>query len=317
MPTQRIAIIGTGLAGIAAARSLHAAGLRPVLFEKSRGFGGRCATKRWDDCRIDHGAQYFTLRDLVFRETVTATCGSQIQPLTAPIVGSNGSPIPAAERFYHLAGNNRLARDLALAPGLDLDIRLETPVTQLQPQQDQWLLNGQAFDQILSTAPLPQTLALLNQPLPTDPFIPCLTLLLRYQGEGLGLSADRYAVSDPLAADLTWSACENHKQDRIPPGSTCLVAQASEAFSRRHLEDPPEHWAPLLRSAVEQLWELPTQNLIASHPHRWRYARVAQAISPPPFLPGFHHASDALIQSRVESAWLAGQQAAERLLATV
>lgn len=317
MSTKRIAIIGTGLAGIAAARTLHAAGLHPVLFEKSRGFGGRCATKRWADCRIDHGAQYFTLRDPAFHQAVTTTCGAQIQPLTAAIIGPTGLPIPAAERFYHREGNSRLARDLALSPARDLDIRLETPVTQLQPHQDHWLLNGQPFDHVISTAPLPQTLALLQQALAEDPFIPCLTLLLRYQGDWPGLTSDRYAVSHPQAPDLAWSACENHKQNRIPPSTTCLVAQASETFSRHHLEDPPEVWAPLLRTAVEHLWQLPATSLIASHPHRWRYARVALPITTPPLPPGIHHASDALSKSRVESAWLTGQQVAQQLLAAL
>jgi len=309
MPSHRIAIIGAGLAGIAAARHLRALGIAPIIFEKSRGFGGRCATKRWHDCRIDHGVQYFTLRDPTFRETVLSTCGDSIQPLTAPIVDATLASLPGAERYYHRKGNSRLVRDLAH----DLDVRLETPAAQLRQHGDQWQLNEESFDHILSTAPLPQTLHLLDLPLAADPFIPCLALLLRYQGDWPGLTEQRYAVSAPAAATLAWSACENHKSGRIPAGTTCLVAHASETFSRQHLEDSPELWAPLLRAEVESLWQLPSASLIDQHPHRWRYARVASAITCPPLPPGIHHASDALTQSRVESAWLAGLNAATAL----
>ncbi|HIP78813.1 MAG TPA: FAD-binding protein, partial [Kiloniellaceae bacterium] len=42
----RIAVIGAGLAGLLCARRLQDAGLHPVVFEKSRGLGGRLATRR-------------------------------------------------------------------------------------------------------------------------------------------------------------------------------------------------------------------------------------------------------------------------------
>ena len=34
-----------------------------TVFDKGRGPGGRLATRRADDLRFDHGAQYFTARD--------------------------------------------------------------------------------------------------------------------------------------------------------------------------------------------------------------------------------------------------------------
>jgi predicted NAD/FAD-dependent oxidoreductase len=52
-----VAIIGAGLAGVAAAGDLIAAGKSDLLIDKSRGVGGRMATRRHCDTRIDHGAQ--------------------------------------------------------------------------------------------------------------------------------------------------------------------------------------------------------------------------------------------------------------------
>ena len=65
-----IAIIGTGIAGLSAAQTLHAAGQEIQLFDKSRGSGGRMASKRSDIGNLDLGAQYFTARDRRFVEVV-------------------------------------------------------------------------------------------------------------------------------------------------------------------------------------------------------------------------------------------------------
>jgi renalase len=65
---QRIAIIGAGMAGITAARTLAQAGHSVTVFEKSRGAGGRMSTRRTEFGGFDHGAQYFTIRDARFRQ---------------------------------------------------------------------------------------------------------------------------------------------------------------------------------------------------------------------------------------------------------
>ena len=64
--TVPIAIIGTGIAGLSAARALRDAGHVVQLFDKSRGSGGRMSSKRSDAGALDMGAQYFTARDRRF-----------------------------------------------------------------------------------------------------------------------------------------------------------------------------------------------------------------------------------------------------------
>ncbi len=65
---KHIAIIGAGMAGVTAARTLIQAGHRVKVFEKSRGAGGRMASRRTEFGGFDHGAQYFTVRDARFRQ---------------------------------------------------------------------------------------------------------------------------------------------------------------------------------------------------------------------------------------------------------
>ena len=49
-----VAIIGAGIAGLRAAETLRKAGLDVVVLEKSRGLGGRAATRR---IRLEDGTE--------------------------------------------------------------------------------------------------------------------------------------------------------------------------------------------------------------------------------------------------------------------
>lgn len=60
---MKIGIIGAGLSGLTAGRILAKAGHDVVVFEKSRGYGGRMATRHIDaeiPASMDHGAPYLT-----------------------------------------------------------------------------------------------------------------------------------------------------------------------------------------------------------------------------------------------------------------
>ncbi|MEM7652453.1 MAG: FAD-dependent oxidoreductase, partial [Pseudomonadota bacterium] len=79
----KCAIIGAGISGLAAADRLRLSGHSVTLFDKSRGVGGRMATRRSDHGSFDHGAQYFTVRDGRFVQAdcaVTITCCSSDLP---------------------------------------------------------------------------------------------------------------------------------------------------------------------------------------------------------------------------------------------
>ena len=62
---KSISIIGCGISGIFAALHLKNRGLKNIrLFDKSRGVGGRLATRRSSEGKFDHGAQYLKLDDI-------------------------------------------------------------------------------------------------------------------------------------------------------------------------------------------------------------------------------------------------------------
>jgi renalase len=64
---MKIAIIGAGIAGLTLARHLNPK-YEITIFEKSKGLGGRMATRYDDEYEFDHGAQYFTARSQEFKD---------------------------------------------------------------------------------------------------------------------------------------------------------------------------------------------------------------------------------------------------------
>ena len=64
--TQRVAVVGAGLAGLSCGQALRRAGFYVDVFEQDRVIGGRIATTRVGGQSFDHGAQYVTARGTGF-----------------------------------------------------------------------------------------------------------------------------------------------------------------------------------------------------------------------------------------------------------
>ena len=64
---QNVAVIGAGITGITLANLLQKK-VNLTVFEKSRGVGGRMATRRADPYQFNHGTQYFKIENKEFKD---------------------------------------------------------------------------------------------------------------------------------------------------------------------------------------------------------------------------------------------------------
>ena len=310
--TPRIAIIGAGIAGLACARRLHAAGLAPVLFDKGRGPGGRLATRRTaDGLQFDHGAQYVTARGGGFAALLAE----------AEAAGALGrwDAEAGAQRHVGTPGMSALARHLARG----LDVRCGAQVTGVHREDDEWVVlvgeQAQRCDRIVVTVPAPQLAGLLGA---THPLLaelagvrmdPCLTLMA-----ALAPDAPRPFVSRADAADaLAWIALDASKPGR--PAAAAWVAQASPAWSSAHLELEPEALVSLMLPLLCERLGAPPSCVTHASAHRWRHARVATPLGRP-FLRDatrtLHAGGDWCLDARVEAAWTSGDAIARDILAS-
>ncbi len=150
---MRVAVIGSGMAGLACAGRLAAAGLSPVVLDKGRAVGGRLATRvSRSGWQFDHGAQFATAHEPEFGRVLTslAADGGAAQWM-------DGDP---PLRWVGTPDMRAIARGLARG----LDIRQQHEVTSIQPHGSEWrVVSGEAvepFDRVVLTVPAPQVAGL-------------------------------------------------------------------------------------------------------------------------------------------------------------
>jgi predicted NAD/FAD-dependent oxidoreductase len=303
-----VAIIGAGIAGLACARRLAGAGLRPVLFDKGRGIGGRVATRRAEGLQFDHGAQYVTAREPGFAEVL-----AELSAKGAAAIWEEGS---GRDPIVGTPGMSALAKAL----GAGLEVRQDALVATILPGGQGWTLRIADLDhaaaKVVVTVPAPQVAGLLGADHPLVAALapvrmdPCLTLMAATPAPAPFRS--RRDPDDPLA----WIAQDSSKPGR-PGGAVTWVAQAGLAFSSQHLErSPAEITALMLPLLCDRLGVAPDRMTHAAA-HRWRYARVATPLGQP-FLRSpdgtLYLGGDWCIGARVEAAWISGTAIADYLL---
>lgn len=274
--TGEVAIIGAGIAGLSAARVLQSAGVDVVLLDKGRRPGGRMATRQQHDRQFDHGVQY--LRPHARRTAVLFSewrKADLIKPWRA-----QAFELPQRKKVdtssWHVAipTQNSLAKHLAE----NLNIHCKFTAVDVSGEKGRWAIIGQKhqsagpFQEVFLTCPAEQTAQLLS-PFPELQEValettsrPCLATMVEFEEEVMVDFEAAFIDEGPLA----WVCRDSAKPGR--PEKECWVLHASEAWSRRHLEAPPEKIASLMLSAFAPLSpvELPPVSYCRSH--RWRYA---------------------------------------------
>jgi len=310
-----ILIVGAGMAGLACARRLAGAGLAPVILEKSRGIGGRMATRRVElagsELRFDHGAQYFTARTRNFADALNGPCH-------ATALWDDGSEEP---HLVGIPGMSSLPR--ALAEGLD--IRLGTEITALWPSAQGWDLEAGPqrilARRLVLAIPAPQAARLVGKAHPFHgrlagvAMAPCLTLMAAFPPEAPRPFIARSSKQHALA----WIAQDSSKPGRARAPTT-WVAQASTDWSTRHLELDPAAIADRMLPLLAEVIGAPAHTALHAVAHRWRHARVTTALGQP-FLCSndrtLYLGGDWCLGARVESAWCSGDSIGADIVAAI
>lgn len=322
MAAQRFAIIGAGMAGMACAHALAAKGKFVVVFEKSRGLGGRMSTRRGDTWQCDHGAQYFTARDPQFRQQVAHWVEQGIVQAWQARIGVYDETgwrqlDDTIERFVGVPGMN--APVAALAG--QIEVRRGTQIAALARGQDGWQLllkeNGgrsETFDAVVLAMPAPQALALaapwsatLAAIAQSVVMLPSWALMAQFEERPLQQLDAAFINLGPIR----WLARQASKPGR-PEEETWLI-HANAAWSCDHLEAQPSEIANAIIDALKQLgMPEPSSHEI----HRWRYADIESPLTVGSAFDRNCHVGlcgDWLCGGKVEGAWLSGRHLAASL----
>jgi renalase len=301
---NHVAVVGAGIAGLAAAHRLEQLGFDITLFEKSRGVGGRMATRAVGDLQFDYGAQYFTARGKRFLQLVESwkSQGQVAEWFPDAFVGSPGMNEPAKEMARgkrvvarcHVTRLKRGARGWSI---LAEDRLVATPG------------NGE-YSAVILAIPAPQALpfalaagAELAASLATVRYAPCWALMLAFP-VSLNLSEDRYKPEDDAIA---WVSRNSSKPGRDSEIET-IVVHATSDWSREHLESSPEAVAKVLEARLRKLTGRNDEARFSTA-HHWRYAMVERTASAPCLWDaavGLGSCGDWCLGPRVEAAFESG-----------
>ncbi|MEO0446660.1 MAG: FAD-dependent oxidoreductase, partial [Verrucomicrobiota bacterium] len=151
-PLCHIAIIGAGPSGLAAAWALRNAPVSVTVFEKSRGFGGRAASRTRHGARIDPGANYFKLNDPEVEDLIQnhlptdelTSFSGEIWTFDKQLRVSHGDPDQDQEpKWTYRTGISTLGK--LLASRLRANVHRETRIHSLEKtRDDRWTLHSDA-----------------------------------------------------------------------------------------------------------------------------------------------------------------------------
>lgn len=323
---MRVAIVGAGIAGLAAARELKLNGIDPILFEAEDRVGGRVCTEKIGPYVFDTGASSIAPRNRALERVMLESLPKDdLVEVALPIfihqslrISPGESAKNRIERFTYRAGNQRLPELLASG----LDVRLRARVDSIAESQTGLIIDGQDFDAAVLTPPTPLCREILTsshdpRPMANASYRSCLSVMLGYDVE---FKAPNYhALLDPEQRHpLTWLSIESAKcPGRAPVGHTAMVAQLGPAFSEMSFDAPETVIVSAAVEFVERLYGKEWSNPVATGLRRWRYSQPERTAS-------FDRvnfdrnrlvvAGDGVMGARVEYAFDSGQMAAGRIV---
>lgn len=339
-----VAILGAGSSGLAAAQTLREAGYSVTLFEKSRGVGGRAATRRREGFLYDHGAQYvkstggalgtswITER---FRSDDLITIDKPVWTFDDKGHITEGDPRQNMDpKWSYRSGLTSLAHRMAQG----LTIHFQTRVAALHQHETGWSLRDTKnadlghFERVLISIPASQASELVEAStlhsnvqasiishLQRARYHRLLSVMLGYRPTPL--TRPYYAlVNTDKAHAISWLAWEHEKTpERVPPGSGLLIAQMAPAYSLDHWETPDETLIPDVAAHVARLIGEDLPQPIFWDSQRWRYALPATTIDADALhrltLPlGLAFCGDAFVGGRIQLALEHGIQVAQQLI---
>lgn len=343
----RIAIIGAGAAGLTAAWRLRTAPCTVQVFEKSRGYTGRAATRSHGAVRYDFGANYITRPPDRIRTLLTETLPHDALTTIDPPVWTfdkDGTRKPgdpssnAAPRWTYDRGINTLGK-LMVEAG-DLSVARTTRIHHLTRTDGAWHVhpvNGDAagpFDVVVCTPPAPQTASILQASLgdaaSETQLQECIAALdaASYAPQFayvFGLAAplarpDRFhaLLNTDRAHPIAWMSIEDDKPGRVPDGQSVVSVQMSPDWTAPRVDDAPDAYTAPVHALAADVLDVPLQPLAWTDAHRWRYAAPTEAALDAPLdaahRAGLYFAGDYRVgKGRVAHAMDSGWTQAERI----
>jgi predicted NAD/FAD-dependent oxidoreductase len=311
---MKVVIVGAGIAGLVAARELAAHDIDVRVVDKGRSVGGRLATRRIGDARLDHGAQFFTVRTPAFRSRVD----DWVERGVVHVWNHGFDDREEHPRYVGSAGMNSIAKDLAV--GLDVETSTMAFTVREGIGETRWDLviddgTARPADAVILTCPIPQATALLvdcgvelEGTLVRTPYDRTIGLLATLDGPAALPTTGGVQHGDDVFSFIGDNASKGIS------AAPAVTFHANPEWSEAHWDD--DDLLDRLRAAATP-W-LGSASMLEAQVKKWRLATPRSIWPDPCWTTGdgtIVLAGDAFAGPKVEGAHNSGLAAAHALLA--
>lgn len=336
--SEKVAIIGAGVAGLGAAYELSRAGVESVVFEKSRGLSGRVATRRRGGIRYDYGANFFRLDEpWVARLLREDLGGFGLERIAKPVwifdaEGNReaGDPAINAEPAWTCRGGIRAIGEALAEAAPGARVLRETRIVSVERDAAAWRLRDAAgedrgvYHRVLLAFPGPQMAAVfpeaeagLRSLLGGVEYESQFSFILGVEGRLAGGRPWHALLNHDRRHAIAWLSFEDDKPGHVPDRSTVIVVQMAPWWTEARFEGEPEQLLPEVLAAVRGLIDFPEPAWWDAQ--RWRFALPRAAVDVGALRryeqEGLYFAGDAVVgKGRVTQALASGLEAAGRML---
>ena len=313
-------IVGAGLAGLVAARTLRDADTRITVLEKEEKVGGRMRTDRIGNGVFDHGAQFFTVRGKRFEEVVKDWIHlGLVEEWTRGFADQNGEYRKDGHPRYKGTGGMTAIAEY-LAQGIDVQTGAE--VSRIVADEKGWkaVTSDSVYGADVLVLTPPWALALVDSNgihLPPEArsilegisYDPCIAVMALLDDPGRVPEPGGVQIGgDPLF----WVADNRKKEISEAPA---ITIHAGPVWSREHARSDD---VTITRLLLEEAKDYVGTRVKATEVYRWEYSQPIE-VHKEPFVyvegpPPLIFCGDAYAGPKVEGAVLSGLNAAEKLL---
>ena len=304
-----VAVVGAGLSGIVCARRLLAAGYSVCILDKSRGLGGRIATRRVSDrIRVDHGLRYWQPKseaieplteELIEAGVLKVWAHSDYEIRKKGILTQIDAPAP---KYISADGMSAISKYLLRQFERGKNLFTNHRAVEIRREGEAWTIRCETGEVVKAkkcaiAIPASQAADLLQtiQTEPADPvcelikpaleslravnYFPCLTVMAGYEqsryAEMGELDSQGWAVTDYVGTSTDWIALDSSKRSN-PKADPVIVIHSKPDFATQYLDaTDTQPAASVLLRANSRRFKLPW----LAQPEwfqiqRWRYAHV-------------------------------------------
>ncbi|MBU0912123.1 MAG: FAD-dependent oxidoreductase [Gammaproteobacteria bacterium] len=322
---KKIAVLGAGLTGAAAANTLAQQGYQVTVFDKGRSAGGRMSSKRTEQGYLDMGAQYFTVRSDVFKQQVKEWLDAgqaALWPCSTALLSNDDGLVSfkasedKQERFIGVPSMQSPVKALLQA----IPQVTSCHVHKLDYQQQSWTLFSDeglsytGFDAVLLTLPPVQAQQLMAQSALPELFDAATHMLEPCWA--VAIHTDAMPAQDAIFCQhpkLRFISHQQYKTERTP----CYILHFNTAFSALHLNEPAAFWFAEATAILRQELQI-QQQITPLVAHRWLYASQNDQVAAPGLIAlpqqQLWAGGDWSYGGRVENAYLAGLNLAQAVI---